>query len=68
MTAYRAHRLAEGAAPATINNELAALRRMFTLAFRAKRVTEKPYIETPAPRNARQGLERLWFRMKLSFG
>jgi integrase len=44
-----------GAATATIVRELAALRRMFTLAVRAKRIGHAPYIPIPAVSNARQG-------------
>jgi len=42
--AYTAARLAEGHKPATINRELAALRRMFTLAMRAEMLPHRPHI------------------------
>jgi len=53
--AYEAARLKAGAARATLNNELAPLRRMFRLALAYRRVREVPHIETPDPRDARQG-------------
>lgn len=57
VTAYERQRLDAGAARATLNKELAALRRMFNLAVEAKRLTraQVPVIHTPDPRNARQG-------------
>jgi integrase len=53
--AYEAARLKAGAARATLNNELAPLRRMFRLAFGYGRVQRVPIIETPDPKDARQG-------------
>ncbi len=41
---YKAGRLAEGRAKATVNRELSALRRMFSLAVKAGRLTWKPAI------------------------
>ena len=41
---YKAARLAEGHKPATINRELAALRRMFNLAVRAEMLPHRPHI------------------------
>lgn len=57
VTAHERHRLEEGAARATINKELAALRRGFKLAVRARRLpaSARPEISTPDPKNARQG-------------
>ena len=55
VRAYEAQRLGEGAARATVNQELAALRRMFTLAVEAGRLATRPVIKTPDPRNARKG-------------
>jgi integrase len=57
VSAYERDRLDAGAARATVNNELAALRRMFNLAIEAKLLapTQVPKIRTPDPRNARQG-------------
>ena len=53
---YKAHRLRDGAAPATIQIELMALRRMFTIAVRAGRLPQSPHVETMGPlNNARQG-------------
>ncbi|MGD0991735.1 MAG: site-specific integrase [Gemmatimonadales bacterium] len=53
---YKAQRLRDGAAPATIQIELMALRRMFTIAVRAGRLPQSPHVETMGPlNNARQG-------------
>ena len=45
----------EGAANATINRELAALKRMFTLAIEAGRLSTRPHIPMLEEHNARQG-------------
>lgn len=55
VTAYVAARQEEGAAAATINRELAALRRAFRLARRAKRVAEVPEISLLSENNVRTG-------------
>src|SRR6266566_2664617 len=55
VRAYEADRLQAGAARATVNLELAALRRAFNLAVEAGRLVTKPVIKTPDPHNARQG-------------
>jgi integrase len=52
---YEANRLAAGAARATVNYELAILRRMFRLGVKARRVRARLEIEIGEPRNARQG-------------
>jgi integrase len=52
---YRAARLAEGLAPATVNRELAVLRRAFRLAVRQKRLSTMPTITLLAEHNTRQG-------------
>src|SRR5262245_39868763 len=44
VTEYQVHRQAEAAANATINRELAALRRMYSLAVKAERLTHRPHI------------------------
>src|SRR5438094_549594 len=44
IAAYTAARLAEGHKPATINRELAGLRRMFNLAVRAEMLPHRPHI------------------------
>jgi integrase len=49
------HRQGCGAARATVNNELAALRLAFNLAVGARKLTYAPMIRTPDPRNARKG-------------
>lgn len=41
--------------PATVNNELAALKRMFTLGIRAEKVARRPYIQVLEARNTRTG-------------
>ena len=55
VTAYVAMRQKEKAANATINGELAALCRMFTLAIRAGKAGARPYIARLAENNARKG-------------
>src|SRR5262245_43681966 len=45
ITQYKAQRQGEGAANATINRELAALKRALSLAHRAERIQRMPYIE-----------------------
>jgi len=52
---YEAARLEAGAARATVNYELAILRRMFRLGVKARRVRARLEIEVGQPRNARQG-------------
>jgi integrase len=46
IEAYRDQRLADGLAPASVNRELAALRRMFKLAVRKGKLPASPHIET----------------------
>ena len=46
INAHILRRQAEGARNATINRELAALKRMFALAVRAGKLSSKPYIPT----------------------
>jgi integrase len=55
IRAYTALRLEEKAAPATINKELAALGRMFTLAVRDGRLTSRPMMPKLHVENARTG-------------
>ena len=55
VKAYAANRQKEGAANASINRELAALKRMFTLAVQDGRLNTMPYIPTLEEGNARQG-------------
>ncbi len=55
VAAYIHARQEAGAAPATIRNELAALKRMFTLGVRAGKVTHRPHIPAIQVSNARQG-------------
>jgi integrase len=59
---YSAKRLAAGAARATINRELAALKRMFTLAMQDGKVLRRPYIPLLQEDNTRRGFfERAQF-------
>ena len=57
---YVARRLAEGASNATVNRELATLKRMYNLAIRSGRLKlgEAPYISMLAERNVRKGFVR----------
>jgi integrase len=69
ITTYERERLDAGAARATINKELAALRRAFNLAVKARRLpaSGKPSISTPDPHNARSGFfEEADFRAVLA--
>lgn len=52
---YIDDRLDEGAANATINRELAALRRMMTLGYRAEKVARIPYIKMLTEPPAKEG-------------
>lgn len=65
-----AKRQAQGAANATINRELAALKRGFNLLLQAERLTRRPYIPMLAEENARTGfigpLEALALREALA--
>ena len=53
--AYRQWRAGQGYATATINKDLAALKRMLRLLARAGKLAQVPLIECPEPHNARQG-------------
>lgn len=55
ITAYVTFRQEQKAANSTINNELAALSRMFTLGIRSNKVASKPYIGKLALNNIRKG-------------
>jgi site-specific recombinase XerD len=55
VTTYRNQRLEAKAAPATVNRELAALKRMFSLAVKAERLHRSPPIEMLKENNARRG-------------
>jgi integrase len=55
ITAYTSHRLSEDAAPASVNRELAALRRMLTLGYQADMVQKVPYIKMLEEDNVRTG-------------
>jgi integrase len=55
VTRYIAHRQEEKAANATINRELASLRRMFVLGERSEKVVKRPHIALLQEDNARKG-------------
>ena len=55
VRAYVAHRQSQGAANASINLELANLKRMFTLAVQAGKVLQRPYIPMLKEDNVRKG-------------
>src|SRR5262249_15908140 len=55
VSAYIQERQEQGAMAATIRNELAALKRMFTLAVQAGKVPHKPYVPSIEVRNTRTG-------------
>jgi len=55
ITAYAAARLADGSKPASVNRELAALRRMFSLAVKTGKLPGRPHIALLAEDNAREG-------------
>ena len=55
VTAYVTFRQDQKAANSTINNELAALSRMFALAMRAGKAADKPYISKLENNNTRKG-------------
>jgi len=52
---YIVRRQSEGASNATINRELAALKRMFSLTIQAGKLASRPYIASLEENNARQG-------------
>jgi integrase len=55
VTDYIALRQKDGAKNATVNRELAALKRMFVLAIRTGKLSSKPYIPQLEERNTRKG-------------
>ncbi len=55
VEAYKAARLAEQRRPATVNRELATLRRAYRLGIKHGRVSHGPTIELLAEHNAREG-------------
>jgi integrase len=55
LTAYVAHRLAQGAAPASCNHELATTRRAFRLAVRGGELVHMPHVPMLTLNNAREG-------------
>ena len=56
---YKTLRLKDGSAPATVNRELAAFKRMFRLGLRQGMVTTMPYISMLAEHNVRKGFFEL---------
>jgi integrase len=55
ITRYIKHRLDKKAAAATVRNEIAALGRAFTLAYRAGHLPHRPFLPTVRVSNARSG-------------
>ncbi|MGD0291839.1 MAG: site-specific integrase [Candidatus Binataceae bacterium] len=55
ISAYQAERLEQGAKPATVNYELAVLRRAFRLGSRAGKVAARPEIQMLHVENTRKG-------------
>ena len=55
VTRYKTQRQGEGVANATINRELAALKRALSLALKAERIQRAPYIEMLQEDNVRKG-------------
>jgi len=55
ISAYQAERLEQGAKPATVNYELAILRRGFRLGARAGKIASRPEIQMLHVENARKG-------------
>jgi integrase len=54
-TAYVAHRLSQGAAAASVNHELATIRRAFRLAVRGGELVHMPHVPMLTLNNARKG-------------
>ncbi len=52
---YRLHRTNEGASVATVNRELAALRRMFTIGKQKRKLFSVPFVEIIPENNTRTG-------------
>jgi site-specific recombinase XerD len=52
---YKRERQAEGAANASINRDLSALKRMFNLAIQAGKLSQRPYIPMLKEKNVRTG-------------
>ena len=62
IRAFTAKRLGQGAAKATVNRELAALKRMYSLAMQAGKVIRRPHIPMLREDNTRKGFfERAQF-------
>jgi integrase len=59
IRSYAQARLAEGATPATVNRDLAALGRMFTLAIQAGLLTSRPHLPKLREAGPRQGFMEL---------
>lgn len=55
LTAYATHRLTQGASAASVNHELATIKRAFRLALRAGEIVTMPYIPMLQLHNVRQG-------------
>jgi integrase len=55
LTKYQLHRREQGASVATVNRECATLRRMFSLAIKAGKLSRRPVFEMLAGERIRQG-------------
>jgi integrase len=67
LTAFVAHRLAQGAAAASCNHELATIRRAFRLAVRGGELVNMPHVPMLTLNNARRGFfERAEFEAVLT--
>jgi len=55
VRAYISHRQEEGASNGSINRECAGLKRMFSLAMQASKLSSRPYIPSLEENNVRQG-------------
>jgi site-specific recombinase XerD len=55
IRAYISHRQGEGVSNSSINRELAGLKRMFSLAVQAGKLSSRPYVPSLEENNARQG-------------
>lgn len=69
---YIVDRLAEGYANASVNRDMAALKRMFSLGMQTGKVTRAPFVPRLDERNVRQGffgeIEHLAVTSRLPFG
>lgn len=60
VRSYSVQRQEQGASNGQINRELAALKRMFNIAFQKEKIAKKPYIPMLEENNVRQGFFEPW--------